>query len=307
MNEASTEIVIRNFQEEDKSLLGELHQAVTAQENAVFWWVGEEENWCNVYCAFEAGKMIAKGQVSIVNSIPPGRAVDTCHSIYINLKTTPDREQDYALLHAMYQKLYIRAKQLKEGLSREYETILCVGNDSTEVANNEFFVQKGYAPLNRLYGMNRDLNESIIDVQLPEGFEFSYWKMGSAGEEQEYLDVEMEIWPDAPLIPGRLAEYKSNRHWTSMVIRHAGTIVGGLMAWQEDDHGIIEDVFVRRSWRNRGLAKYLLVQALIYLKTNELHSAHLEVVTTNQSALSLYQSVGFHVDSEEIRYFIQLN
>ncbi len=92
-----------------------------------------------------------------------------------------------------------------------------------------------------------------------------------------------------------------------MVIRHAGTIIGGLMAWQEDDHGIIENVFVCKSWRNRGLAKYLLVQALIYLKTNELYSTHLEVVTTNQFALSLYQSVGFHVDSEEIRYFIQLN
>ncbi|MCL9660056.1 GNAT family N-acetyltransferase [Paenibacillus hunanensis] len=64
---------------------------------------------------------------------------------------------------------------------------------------------------------------------------------------------------------------------------------------------------MRKSWRNRGLAKHLLVQALIYLKTNELHSTKLEVMTTNQSALSLYQSVGFCVDSEETRYFIQLN
>lgn len=92
-----------------------------------------------------------------------------------------------------------------------------------------------------------------------------------------------------------------------MVIRQTDAIVGGLMAWQEDDHGVIEDVFVRESWRKRGFAKYLLTQALRYLKANQLQYANLMVLTTNKSALSLYESVGFHADKEEIRYFTKLN
>lgn len=79
------------------------------------------------------------------------------------------------------------------------------------------------------------------------------------------------------------------------------------MAWQEADHGFIEDVFVREPWRKRGIARYLLTQALKYLKSYQLQQANLMVLATNQSALSLYESVGFRVDREEIRYFIEMD
>jgi len=28
----------------------------TAKENTTFWWIGDEDNWSNVYCAFEDRK-----------------------------------------------------------------------------------------------------------------------------------------------------------------------------------------------------------------------------------------------------------
>ncbi|MDH5163218.1 GNAT family N-acetyltransferase [Heyndrickxia oleronia] len=307
MSQSSTKIFIRNFENGDMPLLGELYQSVTAKENAIFWWVGDEGNWSNVYCAFEDGKMVAKGQVSIINVVPPGRSKENTHSIYVNLKTIPERENDITLLDNVYHYLFIRAKQLKETLPEEYGTILCVGNDSTEIANNQFFIQKGFLHLNSLYRMNRDLNEPIPELKLQEEFQFSYWKMESSREERDYLNVEAEIWPDTPLGLNRLTEYKNNKLWTSMVIRQSDAIVGGLMAWQEADHGVIEDVFVREPWRKRGIAKYLLTQALKYLKSHQLQNANLMVLTTNKSALSVYESVGFCADKEEIRYFTKLN
>lgn len=51
-------------------LLGELYQAVSAA-GVLFWWVGDEENWENVFCAFEDGIMVAKGQVEVINIVPP--------------------------------------------------------------------------------------------------------------------------------------------------------------------------------------------------------------------------------------------
>lgn len=307
LSQSSTEIIIRHFQNGDMPLLGELYQSVTQKENAVFWWVGEEDNWSNVYCTFEDGKMIAKGQVSIVNVVPPGRPKENNHSIYLNLKTIPEREDDITLLENLYQHLLIRANQLKETLPKEYDTILCVGNDSTETANNTFFIQKGYLHLNSLYRMNRDLNEPIPELKLQEDFQFSYWKMETSDEERDYLNIEAEIWPNTPLGIDRLSEYKNNDQWTSMVIRQTDVIVGGLMAWQEADHGVIEDVFVREPWRKHGLARYLLTQALRYLKANQLHYVTLMVLTTNKTALSVYESVGFCQDKEEIRYFTKLN
>ncbi|UNK19358.1 hypothetical protein MNQ98_04810 [Paenibacillus sp. N3/727] len=51
----------------------------------------------------------------------------------------------------------------------------------------------------------------------------------------------------------------------------------------------------------------MLTQALRYLKVNQLQKANLMVLTTNKSALSLYESVGFCADQEEIRYFTKFN
>lgn len=306
MSQLSTDIIIRNFQKEDFPLLGELYQAVTAKENATFWWVGDEANWSNVYCAFEHGKMIAKGQVSIINTIPPGRSEENKHSIYVNLKTLPERDNDGELLEKVYQQLYRRARKLKETLPDTYQTMLCVGNDSSDTENNRFFIQKGYQHLNSLFQMKRDLREPIPVVMLDEYFHFSHWKMESAQEEREYLDVEATIWPDAPLGLERLSDYKSKALWTSMVIRHGDTITASLMAWREDDDGVVEDVFVQETWRKRGFARFLLTQALDYLQSHELEAAYLMVETTNKSALALYESVGFRVDKEEIRYYTVL-
>jgi len=307
LSQSPTEFFIRNFEHGDMPLLGELYQSVTAKDNATFWWVGDEDNWSNVYCAFEDGKMVAKGQVSIINVVPPGRSKENNHSIYINLKTISEREQDITLLDKVYQYLLTRAKQLKVTLPQEYGTILCVGNDSKETANNQFFIQKGYLPLNSLYSMNRDLTEPVVELKLQEEFQFSHWSMETSSEERDYLNIEAEIWPDAPLGLNRLSEYKKNKLWTSMVIRQIDTIVGGLMTWQEEDYGVIEDVFVREPWRKCGIAKFTLTQALKYLKSHKLQKATLMVLTTNKSALSLYESVGFYTDKEEIRYFTKLN
>lgn len=242
----------------------------------------------------------------LIFSQDESRSEENKHSIYVNLKTLPERAHDAELLGKVYQQLLQRALQLKETLPATYQTMLCVGNDSSETENNRFFTQMGYKHLNCLYQMKRDLLEPIPVLTLDEDFDFSYWKMERPEEEKDYLNVEATIWPDAPLGLERLSEYKRKALWTSMVIRHNDTIAAGSMAWQEEDEGVIEDVFVQEPWRKRGFAKFLLAQALEYLKLHELKSAYLMVETTNISALSLYKSVGFEVDKEEIRYYTEL-
>ncbi|MWC31221.1 GNAT family N-acetyltransferase [Paenibacillus sp. MMS18-CY102] len=288
------------------AMLSELYESVKADGNAVFWWVGAENNWCNVYCAFENGRMVAKGQVEIMNTVPPDRPSDSKHAIYLNLKTVPERANDSLLLEAVYHHLYLRALELKRALPSEYGTNLCVGNAASETANNHFFVQKGYRHLNSLFSMKRDLNEPIADLALHESFRFSHWMMDTPEEEREYLELDAEIWTSAPIGIEKLARHKNQPLWKSMIVRQGETIIAGLMAWEEDGEGEIEDVFVREPWRNRGCAKYLLTQALHDLKSHGLPSANLMVLTANHAALSLYEGVGFGVVSEEIRYYIEL-
>ncbi|MEC0089479.1 GNAT family N-acetyltransferase [Paenibacillus macquariensis] len=288
-------------------LLGELYNSVTSRENATFWWVGDPDNWVNVFCAFEQGKMVAKGQVSIINIVPSGRSADSKHLIYLNLKTIQERESDHNLLELLYPYLYSRALELKESLSHEHGTLLCVGNDSSEIANSQFFIQeKGYRHKESLFTMERDLKQPILEVQLSEGLQCTPWAMDSSQEEFEYLQLDAEIWPDTPIGMERLSQNKQNPLWISIVVREVDTMVGSLMAWREEETGVIEDVLVREPWRNRGIAKYMLTQAMKYLKGNGLESAELMVLTTNNNALSLYESMGFNRIKEEVRYCIDL-
>jgi hypothetical protein len=37
------------------------------------------------------------------------------------------------------------------------------------------------------------------ELKLQEEFQFSYWKMETSSEEEDYLDTEVEIWPEAYL------------------------------------------------------------------------------------------------------------
>ncbi|KTD86896.1 acetyltransferase [Paenibacillus etheri] len=304
---SSEGMMIRNFEQGDMPLLGELYNSVTSRENAVFWWVGDEENWANVYCAFENAKMVAKGQVEIMNIVPPGRSEESRHSIYLNLKTIPEREEDYDLLESMYQTLFLRALELKETLSAEYKTTLCVGNNASEIANTQFFEkEKGFCQYNSLYRMNHNLNDTFSVPELNKAFEFATWMMETSQEEDHYLELEAEVWPETPLGKERLSQFKQNPLWNSIVVRKEERIVGSLMLWQEEESGYIENVFVLEPWRRSGIAKYMLSQALNYFRTHGLKDAYLMVLTNNDSALHLYESVGFNLSSEERRYRIEL-
>ena len=301
------QLEIRNYKHEDMPLLRDFYQSVTKDRKVVFWWVGPEENWENVFCAIENGKMVAKGQVEIINRIADGQPIENKHSIYLNLKTLPDRELDYELMNQLYSKLYSRALELKQHLSAKFQTNLCVGNFGSEIHNNHFFIEKGFSNLNTLYTMERDLQQPVMPTVLSQpDLEWEFWMMDSLEEERLYLEVESEIWPDATLGLQRLHEYKNNPYWTAIPVRKDGSIVACTLAWQEEDMGVIEDVFVKEPWRKQGIARFLLTTALNYLKDKGLKKATLMVDTENENALNLYKAVGFDVMEEERRYYIEL-
>lgn len=300
-------MIIRPFQEDDLPLLGELYEDIMQSGDTVFWWVGEPSNWENVYGAFVNGNMIAKGQVSIVSTMTSGSASEHRHAIYLNLKAAAQYQSDHQLLHQLYEPLLHRARQLKATLPATYQTMLCVGNYATESANNMFFQQNYYQYLNSQFHMTRSLSSPISPLPLPEDLVFGHWLMETSAEQQHYLEIDLDIWPEAPIGLQQLNDNRQQPLWACMVVRHEGQPIGGLMVWKEDEEGVIEDVWVRPDWRQRGIARYLLTEALMYLQQHGLRAVGLTVLTDNSNALSLYQSVGFTIEKEEVRYGIILD
>lgn len=298
-----TLIEIRHFTKDDFQMLGDLYAAVTSRGETVFWWVGDEANWPNVFIAVEGERMIGKGQVSVISEIPAGSPQDLKHHIYLNLKTRPERENDYNLYDLLYEPLLNRAYELKAALPPAHQTLIGIGNQFMEVNNTQYFISKGFSYSKSLYTMQRHLVGEMDPSALSAPYHCIQWDMPSEAGIHEYLAADMEIWPGAPIGMERLMEIRKNRAWTSFVIRENDTLVGSVMAWVDaEGDGVIEDVFVREPWRQQGIAKHLLHQALTYLKNIGCECAELQVETANSSALSLYHAVGFREVSEEVRY-----
>jgi ribosomal protein S18 acetylase RimI-like enzyme len=313
MEKIST-LTIQNYQPNLIEGLKKLYQAVMGKNpNTVFWWPGDQEfSWQYCLCLMDGEEMIGKGQVQPINVQQPGVANSSAkHAVYLNIKLHPEHEENQEAFTLLYDALYAKALEIKAHLPTEFRTQLCVGNASSEEANNLLVTAKGFTPLNFLYGMERDLTIPITAIQTPtEGFSIQYWKMETSEEEQRYLQLESLIWPENALSTGRLAEYKSKEGWTAITAVVHDDIIGSVMCWEEiegnDKYGEIEDLFVLPEWRKKGIAQALLIKALATLKDRGLERAELMVLTDNENALRLYQNAGFRSTYTENRYCLEL-
>lgn len=85
----------------------------------------------------------------------------------------------------------------------------------------------------------------------------------------------------------------------------AGAVLGKIDPAENAHHGrergIADEVFTRRTWRRRGLARALLARALVRLRDHGMTSAYLGVDGLNPNqAMTLYSSLGFEEASMSI-------
>ncbi|MBB6453541.1 ribosomal protein S18 acetylase RimI-like enzyme [Salirhabdus euzebyi] len=297
---------IRTLTPEDKEAVWKLyHSTKSTNGNVVFWFPNYELSTDpSSYGFFRNGELIGKGQVQLINKADEE---NNYHAIYINIKVSPNWDEDVEIKNALYKKVYEKALHIKEGLSAKYKTRLCVGNFSTERWNNVFFEKRNFIYFSSQFLMKRDIRDELFIPTTDSNIDIRYWKMEGQVEEQLYLKADKEIWPHASLLPERLKEYKSYPLWTAITAFKNNDIVGSVMAWKEQEgEGVLEDLFVREANRGKGIAKSLIMKGLNYLKNNGLTTACLEVLTENETALSLYKACGFEVDNEEVRYYIEI-
>lgn len=310
---------IRHFRESDFPALGAFYNQTAEGRRVIFWWVGEPENWPNVYCAFEGGKMIAKGQVDVFSVMPAAADPSNKHRIFFNLKTLPERENDAELMNAMYEKLRARALEIRSNLPDTHGTLLCFGNYVEEAANTEFFASRPeFSPLKRQYRMCREFADtsspnaaeqaettvSADAFPLPEGYVWREFDALNSQQADEYLALDMEIWPVTPIGAERLAEIVSRPGWRMLQVCDADSNpAASLMYWVSDgETGEIEEVLTRAVHRRRGLASALLNRALHEIRNLGCDDAELDVEVRNEDALKVYRAVGFEVVTEEHRY-----
>lgn len=176
----------------------------------------------------------------------------------------------------------------------------------TEEGARALFAAAGYEAVRHYIMMVRPISRPLPATPLPAGLEVRpvepdhlhpIWAaMWEARRDHwghvEPTDQEYERWTRGRLFAPELWKIAWDRDQV------AGMVLNRLDRDQNEQYrrqrGYTQDVFVRRPWRRRGLARSLLVQSIQMFRAMGMEETALGVDTQNPSgALALYESLGY--------------
>jgi ribosomal protein S18 acetylase RimI-like enzyme len=139
---------------------------------------------------------------------------------------------------------------------------------------------------------------------MPKGITVQSWTMETEEEQQQFIETHRQIFPRHPYSLERLQELKLLHGWNNFTAFDESEIAGNVMVYINPDDaevGWIEDLFVQRKYRHRGIGRYLVHTALTYFHNMGIQRVHLEHWSANKPAYQLYHAFGFiKIDETEI-------
>jgi len=206
-----------------------------------------------------------------------------------------------AMLHYNEARLRAFAREHPAG-----EKLFRVWTTEKEYGAWALFTKFGYEPVRHYIEMACPIDAPRPEAPLPPGLEVrpvtpeQYRAVWDAKEE-----ARRDHWGYGPTTDADFHRWTEIRAFTPHLWKVAwdGDQVAGMVLNRLDveenaqyhrQRGYAKEVFVRRPWRRRGLARSLLVQSIEMFKAMGMEEVALGVDTQNPSgALKLYQSVGF--------------
>ena len=217
----------------------------------------------------------------------------------------PDwRHQGLGAAMLRYNEHHLR--DIAGGHPAEIPKLLRVWATDGEEGAQALFASAGYEPARHYIQMTRPVGRPLPDAPLPNGLEVrpvepshvravwdamwearrDHWGYVEPGE-QDYTR-----WASGRLFVPELWKVA----WEGEQV--AGMVLNRIDREQNKQYrrrrGYTQDIFVRRPWRRRGLARSLLVQSIQMFREMGMEETALGVDTENPSgALRLYESVGY--------------
>lgn len=116
------------------------------------------------------------------------------------------------------------------------------------------------------------------------------------------LAIEHASFP-VPWKPEFFLNEMNNPYARLVVAERAGQVIGYFCCWLVADEVHILDVAVHPDHRRCGVGRLLLQHILVEARQNGACSASLEVRVSNQTAIALYQALGFQQVTIRRRYY----
>jgi GNAT superfamily N-acetyltransferase len=179
-----------------------------------------------------------------------------------------------------------------------------------EIGARALFARAGYAPVRHYVEMVRPIDAPLPTAPMPPGLEVRPVRQEEIRAVWEAMyEARQDHWGYVPPTETDYQRWTRGRLFAPHLWRVAwapaaerGEIAGMVLnrvdeqqnAMYRRKRGYTQDVFVRRPWRRRGLARALLAQSIEMFREMGMEETALGVDTKNPSgALTLYESMGY--------------
>ncbi|WP_208559240.1 GNAT family N-acetyltransferase [Marinilactibacillus kalidii] len=229
------------------------------------------------------------------------------YKLALDISLNPHFNYTVEVQDALFSSLLKRANELKSHYS-DKNICVTITIPSDELEEIDYFLSKGFSVQRNHLIMKRDLTSEIPDVLPPDNVSIVNWRMETQTEQEKYLRAEAE--GDSEGVSwslNRLNWTKTGSEWDTFTAFDGDKVVGSVMTWGLGEaRSATENIFVLPDWRQQGIAKTLITEALKFLKDKGKTEATLGVFGENRRALSLYKSLGYEMLAVNIEFGIDL-
>jgi mycothiol synthase len=196
--------------------------------------------------------------------------------------------------------LLVLAEARADALAAGAAGSLDVWTSECDEARRRLFERHGFTHIRTFLRLDRDLADPIDPPDWPAGVEARTFTRGrdeaavhAAGEEAfrdhfRPTEMDLEEWLDFRFVRDDL----DLELW--LVAWDGDEVAGAVLCFETPVGGYVDELFVRRPWRGRGLGRALLLAACTELRRRGQPMAYLGVDSENPTgAMQLYGSAGF--------------
>ena len=267
----------------------------------------------NICCAFdENGSLL--GYAPLFPALTEDPKIP--HTLWAEVKVSPQLGSPREVKDGLFARVLDRAAEITH-LHPGHRTRLAFQYHPSETPSIAYVLSKGCVYTESVFRLMRDLSGEIPVVPPPSGILVRPWRMESEPEQQAYVQARNEAFPDAPASLADWQFFLGSPVWqegTHMAAFDGQEVVGYVSVYWDEAISLqagrkaayTEYIFVRKKWRRRGIAPFLIYQGLIYLREHGREAAFLEVKATNQHALDLYYRLGYQLVDETRLYVLEL-
>lgn len=219
------------------------------------------------------------------------------HNIYLHLQpgegVLSESVKDALLENALRRAAAIK---VEEGQDKTWVYASFVKDRKDESA---YFLQRGFTHDGGMYILERCETTAPSPVESVAGIDVRSWAMDSTADRQRFIEAHRQVFFRHPYSHEGLQALQAKPGWGNYTAFAGDEIAGNIMVYVEDGNvGWIEDLFVAKAWRRRGIARALSGEALAHLHRAGVERVQLEHWCANKPAFQFYSTLGF-VPGEE--------